>query len=437
MTITRRKQAFSFPSEQLQAVKHKMLYWSNQYSILLLLDSNNYQHKAGKYELLCAADAIASVDSHQPDALTALQQAHDQSADWFFGHINYDYKNRLETLGSVHVQKMGFPDFYFFRPRVVCYIEKANPDTLVIETDDHVTPAAIWQDILQTQITGTDIPGLKFEASIAKNDYLDIIEQLRGHIAAGDCYEINYCNEAHVARAAVRPCDCYRVLSGNSPAPFAAYYRHHNSYMMCASPERYLRKQGAVLLAQPIKGTAKRDGRPEVDERHKKQLFENIKERAENVMITDLMRNDLARVSEPGSVQVDELFGIYSFPQVHQMISTVSAKMRTGVPFTDAIRYSFPMGSMTGAPKIKVMQLIDRYERCRRELFSGTVGYIDPSGDFDFNVVIRSLFYNSETQYLSYQTGGAITYDSNPEMEWEETRVKAAALENVFHKDID
>ena len=148
-------------------------------------------------------------------------------------------------------------------------------------------------------------------------------------------------------------------------------------------------------------------------------------------MIVDLVRNDLSRCSETGSINVDELFGIYSFPQVHQMISTVSGTMKTRA-FTDAIRYSFPMGSMTGAPKFKVMELIDKYERSRRELFSGTVGYITPDGDFDFSVIIRSLFYNAATRYLSYQTGGAITYDSNAEQEWEEMRLKAWALERIF-----
>jgi para-aminobenzoate synthetase component 1 len=149
-------------------------------------------------------------------------------------------------------------------------------------------------------------------------------------------------------------------------------------------------------------------------------------------MIVDLVRNDLARSSETGAVQVDELFGIYTFPQVHQMISTVSSTMRADVPFTDAIRYSFPMGSMTGAPKIKVMQLIDQYEHAARGLFSGTVGYITPDANFDFNVIIRSLFYNAESRYLSYQTGGAITFDSTPEQEWEEMRLKAWALERIF-----
>jgi len=224
----------------------------------------------------------------------------------------------------------------------------------------------------------------------------------------------------------------FNALNALSPAPFAAYYRLDDKYMICASPERYLRKRGGNLLSQPIKGTARRDTDLVKDEQIKAELRNDIKERAENVMITDLVRNDLARCCEPGSINVDELFGVYTFPQVHQLISTVSGTMRLGVPFTDAIRYSFPMGSMTGAPKYKVMQLIDKYECSRRELFSGTVGYICPDGDFDFNVIIRSLFYNQSTKYLCYQTGGAITYDSLPEKEWDEMRLKAWALERIF-----
>jgi len=203
--------------------------------------------------------------------------------------------------------------------------------------------------------------------------------------------------------------------------------------MACASPERYLNKTGSQLVSQPIKGTAKRILNDEVaDEKLKEDLHNSVKERAENMMIVDLVRNDLARCCKTGSVKVAELFGIYSFPQVHQMISTVSGVLRDDIPFTSAFKYTFPMGSMTGAPKYKVMQVIDEYEKSRRELFSGTVGYISPNGDFDFNVVIRSLFYNVASRYLSYQTGGAITWDSVAEQEWEELKLKAWALEKIF-----
>lgn len=406
-----------------------MLDWANQFSILLFLDSNSYQQAYSKYECLLAVDALQTTQNSLEDLL----QLHDNEKDWFFGHICYDHKNELDPkLSSGHPAKHTFPSLRFFRPRIVCYID-AEKTTLTIETVGN-TPEEIYRDILNSKLSSTALPEIRFAQKVDKQHYLNTIQKLRGHIAEGDCYEINYCTEGFCEAVDVDPLQVFKELNAASPAPFAAYYRHNNEYMMCASPERYLQRTGNKLISQPIKGTAKRSNDRVEDEQIKNELQHSIKERAENVMIVDLTRNDLSRVSDVGSVNVDELFGIYSYPQVHQMISTVSGKMRKGVPFTDAIRYSFPMGSMTGAPKIMVMQLIEEYEHSRRELFSGTVGYITPDGDFDLNVIIRSLFYNAGTSYLSYQTGGAITYDSIPEMEWEEMRLKARALEQIFTK---
>ena len=259
-----------------------------------------------------------------------------------------------------------------------------------------------------------------------------IIEKLRTHIRDGDCYEINFCNESFCTDAVIHPLAAFEKLNRLSPAPFAAYYKLADKTLMCASPERYLYKERARILAQPIKGTARRDADSAKDKEQKANLRESLKEQAENVMIVDLMRNDLARFCALGSVHVEELFGIYSFPQVHQMISTISGTLRNGLSPFEALRCSFPMGSMTGAPKVIVMKMIEQYEKARRGLFSGSVGYCSPEGDFDFNVVIRSLFYNRNAKYLSYQTGGAITYGSDAEQEWQEVLLKASALEAVF-----
>ncbi|MBL7747847.1 MAG: chorismate-binding protein, partial [Chitinophagaceae bacterium] len=163
-------------------------------------------------------------------------------------------------------------------------------------------------------------------------------------------------------------------------------------------------------------------------------LFHSAKDRSENVMVVDLVRNDLAKICTEGTVKVDELYGIYSFPQVHQMISTVSGELKQGISFADIIKATFPMGSMTGAPKKRVMELIEQYEQTRRGIFSGAVGYIAPNGDFDFNVVIRSIMYNAATRYLSYQAGSGITFYSDPEMEWEECLMKAAAIRKVLEE---
>jgi para-aminobenzoate synthetase component 1 len=226
----------------------------------------------------------------------------------------------------------------------------------------------------------------------------------------------------------LNPVETYLRLSEISSAPFGAYYKLNDKYLLCSSPERFMKKAGNKLISQPIKGTIKRGGTDEEDIELKHSLLNDVKERAENVMIVDLVRNDLAKSCRPGSVKVEELFGIYTYPTVHQMISTVTGELDEQTHFIDALRNAFPMGSMTGAPKIEVMKLIEYYETTKRGLFSGSVGYITPDGDFDFNVVIRSLFYNEANKYLSYSTGGAITYDSIPEKEYEECMLKAKGI---------
>lgn len=431
MHVQRNKTTFSIAAEEFETIKQRMLNWSNRFSILLLLDSNSHKDKYSRYECLLGAGIY---NGQCLSSLDEVSQFHKTHNDWLLGHINYDYKNSLEPrLSSRHEVVVGFPDFFFFQPEVVCYIPADKPE-LVIEalgTD----PKEVYRDIMNcpAEITG-HIPELSFIRRTDKQVYLDTVDKLRQHIKSGDCYEINYCTEGYAEGVDVEPLTVFNSLNQLSCAPFAAYYRNEQKYMVCASPERYLRKQGSTVLSQPIKGTARRGQNEEADTAIKNDLFNSVKDRAENVMITDLVRNDLARSCETGSISVDELFGIYSFPQVHQMISTISGTLQEGRHFTDTLKYSFPMGSMTGAPKIKVMELIDHYEDTRRELFSGTVGYITPDADFDFNVIIRSLFYNSELRRLSYQSGGAITYDSQSESEWEEMRLKAWALERIFAK---
>lgn len=431
MILQRQTATFPLAPGQYKDIKKKMLNWSTQFGTLLYLDSNNYPSTYGRYECLLAADVYELIrPAGDEDALGLLQQHHNAAPDWYFGHISYDFKNKLERkLNSEKPGRTDFSEFQFFRPAIVCTIDTSKAKLTIASLSK--SPADIYHDILQTVATvPAPLPKYTFNARTDSDRYIRTIDKLRRHIAAGDFYEMNYCCEGYCEQAMVAPPDIFKTLNDLSPAPFAAYYRQGSQFLMCASPERYLQKQGDRLISQPIKGTARRDADPARDAAIKTALGQNIKECAENVMIVDLMRNDLARSCEPGSVQVDELFGIYSFPQVHQMISTVSGQLR--LPFTEALRHSFPMGSMTGAPKIKVMELTERYEDARRELFSGTVGYIDPHGNFDFNVVIRSLFYNAATQYLSYQTGGAITYDSDAQQEWEEMRLKAWALERIF-----
>lgn len=418
----------SLAEHQYTELKYKMLDWAHRSGILLFLDSNSYDDRYGKYECLLAVDAVETITTSFDD----LAQWHKQHNDWLFGHICYEYKDRIEyKLSSVHLPSLQFPVLSFFCPAVVCYIT-ADKREFVVETRGRKA-ADVLEEILQETVPAREpLPYLQFEHRVDKESYLQTIEKLRRHIADGDCYEINYCTEGYCDVAELDPVQVFYRLNELSPAPFATYYKLDDKYLMCASPERYVRKEGDKIVAQPIKGTARRDGEKKKDEQIKTALQQSIKERAENVMIVDLVRNDLARCCKVGSVEVQELFGIYSFPQVHQMISTVSGTLDGDKSFADVLQHTFPMGSMTGAPKIKVMQLIDQYESSRRELFSGTVGYITPGGDLDFNVIIRSLFYNAASSRLSYHTGGAITYDSSAEQEWEEMRLKAWALEKLF-----
>jgi para-aminobenzoate synthetase component 1 len=268
---------------------------------------------------------------------------------------------------------------------------------------------------------------------LSREEYISKIKALQVHILRGDCYEINFCQEFFAAGAELEPFAVFEQLMALSPNPFSALYRLNERFLLCASPERFLARKGARVISQPIKGTIQRHLTDKAaDDALKDSLRQSAKEQAENVMVVDLVRNDLTRICKPATVSVDELFGIYSFPQVHQMISTVSGELREDVSFSQIIEATFPMGSMTGAPKYRVMQLIDAYEPSARGIFSGSVGYKRPGGDFDFNVVIRSIMYNQSTAALSYQVGSGITFYSDAEREWEECMLKAEAIRKVL-----
>jgi para-aminobenzoate synthetase component 1 len=271
---------------------------------------------------------------------------------------------------------------------------------------------------------------------ISAAEYKNAITELKKHILKGDCYEINFCQHFFATDVSIDPLFYYQQLSAVSPNPFSAFYKLNDKYCLCASPERFLKKKGTTLISQPIKGTSKRNlSDYSEDTRQKNHLLNSSKERSENVMIVDLVRNDLSKICLEGSVHVKELFGIYSFPQVHQMISTVEGKVDHNTAWTKIIEACFPMGSMTGAPKIKVMELIKKYEHSPRGLFSGSIGYVAPDGDFDFNVVIRSLMYDESKKIISFKAGGGITFNSDVSEEYEESLLKAAAIMQVLKGD--
>jgi para-aminobenzoate synthetase component 1 len=273
---------------------------------------------------------------------------------------------------------------------------------------------------------------LNLNSRFSKPEYMNAVQKLKQHIQRGDIYEINFCQEFY-SHSAINPVSVYLKLREISPTPFSCYYKLHDKYLISASPERFLKKTGSKIISQPIKGTQRRSTNKIKDEKLKTELLNDPKERAENVMIVDLVRNDLSRTAKKGTVKVEELFGIYTFKQVHQMISTISAEISENTNVVDVIKKAFPMGSMTGAPKIRAMELIDHYEKSIRGLYSGSVGFITPEKDFDFNVVIRSILYNESKKYVSFTVGGAITSLSVPEKEYEECLVKAKAIMEVLN----
>lgn len=426
------KRAFTeFYIEDIASFKQQLLNWCDRFNSCCFLDSHQYQLPGGQYELIAGVGVVADIHLPAGQALDALAAFHNSQQDWLFGHLSYDLKNELEPMHSPVEDLIGFPDLYFFVPQ---YIFIVTATIVRIGTLDD-TAAAVWASIggmpagpfMAAQCKG------QVTARLSREEYISTVEHLQQHILRGDCYEVNFCQEFYSKDLEIDPVHTYALLTAFSPNPFCAYYKRGDSYLLCASPERYLRNDGGHLLSQPIKGTGKRfPAEPDKDAAEKERLAASAKEQSENVMVVDLVRNDLSKVCIPGSVEVSELFGIYAFPQVFQMISSVTGQLAADSTWMDAIRATFPMGSMTGAPKLKVMELIDTYEKGRRGIFSGAVGYIRPDGDFDFNVVIRSILYNAATRYLSFQVGSGITFYADAAQEYEECLLKAGAIKNAL-----
>jgi para-aminobenzoate synthetase component 1 len=356
----------------------------------------------------------------------------DNSDRYVAGFIGYDFKNQIEDLSSLNFDGAEFPELLFWAPESMVEID-ANSITTVkglVNKEDLVYLKQI-QSILNDEVIPQNF-GIDLKARTSESDYLNNVKSLQEHIQQGNIYEVNYCQEYYAEHVTIDSFELYKTVNKITAAPFSIYFSIGQFEGMCGSPERYIQKEGNRLISQPIKGTIKRGKIKEEDEELKKILKADPKEQSENVMIVDLVRNDLSKIATKGSVKVDELFGIYSFNTVHQMISTISCEIEDSCSFSDMLQATFPMGSMTGAPKISAMHLIEEHEEFKRGLYSGSIGLITPEGDYDFNVVIRSLLYNSETKYLSCGVGGAITHQSIPEKEYEECEVKIGAIKNAI-----
>ncbi|NBC82098.1 MAG: aminodeoxychorismate synthase component I [Bacteroidetes bacterium] len=419
-----------------QLFLNQLIEFARNTNPFVLLDSAEYDHpyhKSGNY--IAALDAL---DTYHADffAINKLNSLKNTHNDWLFGHITYDVKNELENLHSHNPDQVHFPYFQFFRPKYVIIIEPFHieilyPDFIKENEIDHLVTQIKNFSTIKAERLNIQLKGRQ-----SKESYLEVIQQLKIHIRRGDIYELNYATEFYHNQAVIDPYRLYHLLRHQSPAPMSCFYKTNHHYLLSGSPERYISKTDTTLLSQPIKGTIKRGENFEQDELLKKQLLNSRKDRTENIMIADLVRNDLSRIALKGTVHADEICGLYTFRHWHQLISTISCRVEKDLPIGTVFSNTFPMGSMTGAPKIRAMQLIEKYEVTKRGIFSGTVGYIKPNGDFDFNVVIRSLVYNQQNHYLSCMVGGAITSQSIPEAEYEECLLKATGISQLLNQSL-
>lgn len=405
---------------------------------VIFLDSQSADHPSSQKSYLAACPDAAVESSgeriivHHPNGKTgqfvgdpweAFKAFRRSYPGHHFGWFGYDLKNHTEKLISENPDPAGLPDLFFFRPAVLLEIDPVTGTTHMLTGKEAGLPKESFES------GPAEI--LKLRSGISETEYMAVIREAKKFIKEGDFYEINL---SHQLRGGFSgdPLSLFEAMRGRGPVPFGAYIHRGDAALCCASPERFLRKIGTTLTSEPIKGTIRRGGTGPEDELLKEELRGSAKNMAENLMIVDLVRNDLSRIAVPGSVYVEKLYRLQTFSTLHQMVSTITAEMDDNIDAVDAVKACFPMGSMTGAPKIRSMQYIERLESYKRGVYSGAIGYFTPEDDFDFNVVIRTAIVKGNR--LFYSIGGAITADSDPREEWEETWIKARALADVHEK---
>lgn len=405
-----------------------LLDFAFSHSHALCLRGNGWKENQASSDYLLAfgADEIISADSGTSNLTTNYRN--DQ---YWFGHFEYDLKNQLEALESNNPDRVNFPTTQFFRPRFM--VQKSGDSFELLKSTDSANN--FWDSLTEIQPREHSLEQpIKLNAKLSYTNYLEALARIQAHIQRGNIYQVNFCQEFFAEDVSIDPVRLFELLIERMANPFSALYRCGNHYALSLSPEAFLSKEGDKLLSQPMKGTAPRSGCEEQDEAFREMLQNSEKDRRENVMITDLVRNDLSHFAAKGSVVVEELCQVKTYPNVHQMISKVACVLRPEVNGMEAILKAFPMGSMTGAPKIRAMEIIEQLEESKRGLYSGAIGCFHDNGDFEFNVVIRTLLYNQKTGYLSCHAGGGITALSSPVAEYEECLVKLEPIKRCLEE---
>lgn len=425
----------TYKVDAIDDFKKSLLVWAQQYDEVVWLDSNSHKSSYSSFDGILAVDGLTALTTDYQNAFNDLSEYQSQVKDWIFGYLSYDLKNDIERLSSSNLDGLEFPDLYFFQPKKIISMTGNQVEF------NYLNMVSEELDIDFSEISTLELPRtqrkpsgkeIRIKMRIFKDEYFRRVGQMLQHIQKGDIYEANFCQEFYAEDTTIDALETYHKLNLISKAPFSTFVKLFDKYLCSASPERYLKKIGNKVVSQPIKGTAARSNSAIEDAELKFGLEQDEKERSENIMIVDLVRNDLSKSALKGSVTVEELCKVYSFQQVHQMISTVSSIVAEDKNSVALIKETFPMGSMTGAPKVSAMKIIEELESFKRGLYSGAVGYFTPNSDFDFNVVIRSILYNASKKYVSYSVGSAITAKSNPIQEYEECLLKAKAMREVL-----
>ena len=411
-----------FTVDDIEVFKRKIIHISTHFENSIILNSN---YSSTDYDLIFAYGVHSFLSSNK-NSLKKLDDYVSQCKDWLFGFFSYDLKNEIEPLKSQNLLCHDLPNLYFFQPQVIIIIKENTVDlkyVLGIKPDDELNKILNFKYSFKNQSVKDNL-----ELRFKKSDYVKSINNIKEHIRIGDIYELNFCIDYYSNDIIIDPVKSYISLNSLTESPMSAFIKLKSFHLLSSSPERFLKKKNNRIKTQPIKGTVRRDKNINNDLKNINYLNNNSKELSENHMIVDLVRNDLSRIAKKGTVTVEELSALYSFKNVHQLISTVEAKINNSTKISKILESTFPMGSMTGAPKIRSMELIEKFEKTQRGIYSGAVGYISPKIDFDFNVVIRSIIYDSQKSNLNINVGSAITFASDPNKEFDECKLKAEAM---------
>ena len=425
---------YIYKIKSCEDILNKLLYISNsvQYINILVSNSESQSNVLPKdyvnYDLIAGVDSLTHLRSNK-NCLKSLKDFHNINKDWLFGYISYNLKNEIESLNDKNQDKND--KIHFFIPKYILFLKKTTLEVLTYESKENTDKFIN----INTDFRYEKTENITLKCVESKKNYIKKINLIKEKIQRGDIYEMNYCVEFFAKNVKVIPQQLFLEVNSSTKSPFAAFMKLNNNFILCASPERFLRKNHSSLISQPIKGTTSRGSTLKQDKSLFDKLNKSEKDIAENVMIVDLVRNDLSKISKKSSVQVEDLCNVYGFKYVYQMISTITSEVKSNIHFTDILKSTFPMGSMTGAPKLRAMELIDSYEEKNRNFYSGSLGYIDPNGDFDFNVIIRTIVYNAVKKYLSVGVGGAITTKSEPELEYKECLIKIKPIIKALNCD--